>query len=195
MEDLQDEIERQLGCCMLRLQQYERLLKKMMSVMAIAGPAERLEAARDRRAAGMRGRTLGALVREFLDQHLASASSEAAPTKAEGGHPDLPYASIHITLSMSSEKEVQIRDGLAELVKLRNDLVHHLYEHFDLSSDTGRAAMAHHLESCHARIDGHYRLLHAWATQVARSQALALSVIQSPEFEQAFVHGVLPTAQ
>lgn len=190
MEDLQHEIERQLGRCMLRLQQYELLLKTMMSSMAAEGPLEELKALQDQRTAGLHRNSLGMLVREFLERHLTSP--DAARAAANNKIPDVPYASMHITFSMSPENAAQIQAGLAELVALRNDLVHHLCERFDLSSDTGRVAMAHHLESCHARIDGHYRLLHAWADRVAKCQAFASSFVQSKEFEEAFVHGIHP---
>lgn len=190
MEDWQHEIERQLGRCMLRLQQYELLLKKMLSSMATEGPMEELQLVQDQRTAALHSRSLGMLVREFLDHHLRL--SEAEPPAAKTGAPDVPYASVHVTLSASPEKAAQIQAGLAELVALRNDLVHHLCERFDLSSDTGRIAMAHHLESCHTRIEGHYRLLRAWGDRVAKCQAIASSFIQSREFEDAVVHGIHP---
>lgn len=192
MEDLQHEIERRLGRCMLRLQQYERLLKTMMSHMAVEGPMEQLEALRDERASAMHGRTLGTLVKEFVKRHLASAAAEGEPTGADSPAPDVPYASMHVTISMSPEQALQVEAGLAELVELRNNLVHHLGERFDLSSDTGRAAAMHHLESCDARIDVHYRRLHAWAAALARCQARAASFIESQQFEDAFVHGIHP---
>ena len=43
LPDLQCEVQRKLGRCMLRLQQYERLLKAMVAGMALEGPMEQLD--------------------------------------------------------------------------------------------------------------------------------------------------------
>jgi hypothetical protein len=45
-EVLQQNVQRHLGRCMLRLQQYERLLKSMVANMAVKGRFEQLQAKR-----------------------------------------------------------------------------------------------------------------------------------------------------
>jgi hypothetical protein len=62
LKALQHEVQRKLGRCMLRLQQYERLLKTMVAGMAVKGPIERFQAAQDQKLADMRTKTLGTLV-------------------------------------------------------------------------------------------------------------------------------------
>lgn len=191
MEDVQHEVERQLGRCMLRLQQYELLLKKMMSSMAVEGPLEQIEAILENRVTGMRSRTLGMLIADFVGHHLTSASPDDETDGAESGSSDVPYLRMHVAISMSHEREAQTRAGLAELVRLRNDLVHHIYEAFDLSSEAGYSALSAHLKKCHARIDDHYQALEALAVQLSKCRALASSFIQSKQFEDAFGCGIL----
>jgi hypothetical protein len=189
---LQHEVQRKLGRCMLRLQQYERLLKAMVYGMAIAGPPEQLQAMQDKQAVGMRNRTLGSLVGMFSDHHLTSADVQVGPdedTSADGRPFDASWASIRFTISMSPEWHAQTKACFVELVNRRNDLVHHLIERFDISDENGCRAASSHLDNCYERIDGHCQLLKTWATNLGESQALTLSFVQSKGFEDAFVHG------
>lgn len=192
MEEVRHEVERQLGRCMLRLQQYELLLKTMMSSMTVEGPLEQIEVVREKRAAGMHSRTLGMLIAEFVGQHLTSASADDETDGAQCGASDVPYLRMHITISMSPEREAQTKAGLAELLKLRNDLVHHLYDNFDMSSEAGWNALSAHLKQCHARIDDNYQFLKALAVRLDHCRARASSFIQSKQFEDAFVCGIHP---
>jgi hypothetical protein len=56
---------------------------------------------------------------------------------------------MRFNISMSPELHAQTKAGLAELVDLRNDLVHHLIENFDISDENGCRAASSHLDSCY----------------------------------------------
>lgn len=194
---LQHEVQRKLGRCMLRLQQYERLLKAMVAGMAIAGPPEELKAVQEGQALSIRNRTLGTLVGMFTEQHLTATSADiqVRPDEEKGANglsSNVPWASIRFTISMSPERHAQAKAGLVELVNLRNDLVHHFIERFDISDKDGCRAASLYLESCYERIDGHCQRLKTWATSLGASQALMSSFLQSKDFEDAFVHGINP---
>lgn len=190
---LQHEVQRKVGRCMLRLQQYERLLKAMVASMAVAGPPEQLDAVRDGQADNVRNKTLGTLVGMFTEQHLTTASADiqTRPDEdagANGRSSDASWASMSFTISMSPERYMQIKAGLAELVALRNDLVHHLIEKFNISTEDGCRATCSHLDSCYKRIDGHFQTLNAWAANIKDCQAQLLRFLHSETFEHAFVH-------
>jgi hypothetical protein len=196
IEIVQQEVQQKLGRCMIRLQQYERLLKAMVTTMALKGPLEQLQAVRDLQEAGARSQTLGTLVGMFTGYHLTLEPPEAETAVddigAGGELSDAGWASMRFTIAMSPERHAQTKEGLAELVALRNDLVHHLIESFDISEENGCRAASSHLDSCYEQIDGHCQLLKTWATGLAESQALASSYLQSKVFENAFVHGINP---
>ena len=192
---LQHEVQRKVGRCMLRLQQYERLLKAMVASMAVAGPPEQLDAVRDRQADNVRNRTLGALVGMFTEQHLTAASADAqvGPDEGTGANSppsDASWVSMHYTITMSPECYAQTKAGLVELVNLRNDLVHHLIERFDISDEDGCHAASLHLDSCYERIDGYLQLLKTWTAGAVKAQSLMSSFVQSKAFEDAFVDGI-----
>lgn len=56
---------------------------------------------------------------------------------------------MRFNISMPPEYRAQTKAGLAELVDLRNDLVHHLIENFDISHENGCRAACSHLDSCY----------------------------------------------
>lgn len=144
----------------------------------------------------MNGASLGRLVQKFTGELLTSRPSEGenAPGAPSAGRPsaEVAWASIRFNLSMSPEDNAHTKAGLAELLALRNDLVHHLMERFDIFDENGCRAASSHLDICREKIDGHLERLQGWATSVAQSQALALSFMQSKAFEDVFLHGINP---
>jgi len=197
LEVLQYQVQRKLGRCMLRLQQYERLLKAMVAGMAVEGLIEQLPATRARQEADASDKSLGTLVRMFTSSHLTSAPSEGVKAEAEDSSSDcqsadVAWASMRFNISMSPERYADTKAGLAELVALRNDLVHHLIERFDISDERGCRAAIAHLETCNEQIDEHCVRLKAWTMSLTASQELASSYLQSKIFEDAFVHGINP---
>ena len=193
---LQLEMQQKLGRCMLRLQQYERLLKSMVAGMALEGPFEQLQATRARQVASASDKSLGTLVRMFTGSHLTFAPSEGerepGDTSSGAQSAGVAWASMRFSISMSPERYEQTKAGLAELVALRNDLVHHLIERFDISDESGCCAAATHLDACYEQIDAHFERLKDWARSLAETQALASSFLQSKSFEDMFVHGINP---
>ena len=197
LKALQHEVQRKLGRCMLRLQQYEQLLKTMVVGMAVKGPIERFQAVQDQKLADMRTKTLGTLVGMFTGNHLTAAlpDVEAGPGDDAGTgvqSVDVAWASMRFNISMSPERYAQSKDGLAELVALRNGLIHHFLERFDIFDENGCCAAATHLDACYEQIDAHFERLKDWARSLAETQALASSFLQSKSFEDMFVHGINP---
>lgn len=191
---LQQEVQRKLGRCMLRLQQYERLLKALTGSMAVAGPPEELYAVRDRQVAEVRGRTLGVLVGAFTGSHMAVTSSGPQPEEDRmsggSGPAGMPWASIGFKIAMSPERHAQTKAGLAELAELRNELVHHLIEKFSISGEDGCRAASAYLDDCYARIDAHCRTLGSWATAVNEGRARIAALAQSKSFGDALLHAM-----
>jgi len=194
LEGMQHDIQRKLGRCMLHLQRYERLLKVMISNMALAGPPEQLQAAQERQVAGVRTKTLGTLVKLFTGEHLTKAPVDADGVLDDGTGPDpaATWVSIHSSISMSPEAYVRTKDDLAELVELRNELAHHFIERFNIFEENGCHAASMHLDSCYERIDGYYQRLKGWATSIDEAHAKMSLFVQSKTFENAIVHGINP---
>lgn len=159
LEVLQQNVQLHLGRCMLRLQQYERRLKTMVAHMTIEGPLEQLPSLRAQQEADASGKTLGTLIKMFNGSHLTPAVPEGDnpqydEVKGDGASGDAAWARMHFNIAMSPELYAQTRAGLAELVSLRNDLVHHLIDRFNISDKSGCRNAAQHLKAAISRLMG-----------------------------------------
>ena len=196
LAELQRSEQHKLGGCIWRPQQYERLLKAMVANTDLAGEPAQLQTLRDARVASVHKTTLGGLVSLFTGGYL-SAQEESAPAqepddKAPG---DKLWFSFQQRKVMSVERHAAITDELNELKDLRNELVHHLLERFDLSQlDRCEAAVAY-LDDCRATIDEHYQTLRSWAEHMDKARALVLPFMNSDAINDMFIDGIAPDGQ
>jgi hypothetical protein len=188
---LQRDAQRLLGRCILRLQQYERLAKAILAKHQIVGTAETLEQQQSDRTARVSKNTLGTSVKELFESFVVADTTGPQPADSHEllAHPaagSTAAVSIKHTLLMSEERYAQTKADVDELVKIRNDLVHHLSERFDLWSAAGCRAAADHLEATYLRIDRELHQLHDWARHIGEAVEELRSVLQ-----EAMTSGVL----
>jgi hypothetical protein len=196
LAELQRAVQLKLGGCLLRLQQYEGLLKAMVANTDLASEPARLQASHDARVASVHKTTLGGLVSLFTGGYLR-AEDEATPEgqtddKSRG---DKLWFSFQQRMAMSAERHEAITTELKELVDLRNELVHHLLERFDLGQlDRCEAAVAY-LDASRATIDRHYQTLRTCAEHMDNARALAVSFMNSDAFKDMLIDGIAPDGQ
>lgn len=187
--ELQQTVQRKLGRCMLRLQQYERLIKAIVADSELSGPPDRLLAIRDERVASTQKQTLGALVGQLTEGALSRPS--AADREFEEASPlDRAWFSMRFQVELSEQQFSDTQAALKELVSLRNELVHHFLQRFDVWDLAGCEAAERHLDDSYEIIDGHYLTLHAWAKSMIAARTGIASFIQSDAFQDALVNGI-----
>src|SRR3546814_17142543 len=96
----QREVQRLLGRCLIRIQQYERLLKAIVALQAISGTTQTLPHAIDSRRAETSDKPLGTLIGRLLGGYIIPEGvepSSGAQDSVEGTahfnlpmHPSLP---------------------------------------------------------------------------------------------------------
>jgi hypothetical protein len=196
VERAQLEMQQKLGRCVIRLQQYERLLKAMVATMSLEGHPEDLPEIRSQQAAEVSTLTLGTLVgrfkRDCLTRDRPETDATAAIVDGADTPAEVPSFKMHLTISMSSERYNQTMAALTEMKDMRNDLVHHLIERFNISEVSGCLAATSHLQDCYQTIDNHLGQLKEWADGQAKVQKLAASFMESKVFEYAFLHRISP---
>jgi hypothetical protein len=195
LDTLQQEVHRKLGQCMIRLQQYERLMKTVVAKMALEGPPGQLRANHEQQIACASTKTLGALVGAFTDSYLVPAVPEGGDPGHGGTNQGLSadgWLQIRHQLALPTERYDRVKQELAELVAMRNALVHHFLERFDLHLENDCGAAQAYLDACLEQIDGHYLELMNWARGMDESRVLIASFIQTPQFEDAICHGIWP---
>jgi hypothetical protein len=196
LAELQRAVQHKLGGCLLRLQQYEGLLKAMVADTDLAGEPAQLQALRDARVASVHKTTLGGLVSLFTGGTLR-AEDESAPAHETDDKPpgDKLWFRFQQRMAMSAERLEAITAELKELVDLRNELVHHLLERFDLGQlDRCEAAVAY-LDASRATIDRHYLTLRTWAEHMDNARAVAASFMNSDAFKDLLIDGIAPDGQ
>ncbi|MBH3441886.1 OST-HTH/LOTUS domain-containing protein [Pseudomonas luteola] len=186
--DLQRTVQRKLGRCMLQLQQYERLLKAMVAHSELSGPPERLQAIREEKVACAHKKTLGTLVGMLTESYLKLPELTDEPEQAEPI--DQVWVSFRCQIELSEKRYAETKAALKELVDLRNELVHHFLQRFDLWAVDGCVAAEAYLDESYETIDGHYLTLRDWAKSMDEARQLMVSFIQTPEYRDAVINGI-----
>ena len=140
------------------------------------------------------GKILGDAVRtltgSFLEGNLGGAVDhvEGSPDEIDGGGAQFYFKR---TVSLSAEDYQRTTDELNELVKMRNALVHHFIEQFELGDLVGCEKAVVYLGACYDEIDRQYCTIHRWGKSAEVARAVTSEFIESDEFDR-FVLGALP---
>lgn len=192
----QRSVQRMLGRCLLRLQQYERMLKALLSNSSLSGTLKTIEDARDKKAKVLGKTTLGNLVGEFVRDFLIKDNSSVSHPPDESGALLANGSDMHVLfkfgMSMSDHDHETLRVSLQELVDLRNLLVHHLIEDYDVWTVSGCVGASDFLEVSYQRIDAETHRLRSWCKSLAETRQIAADLFASPVFENMLVHGIQP---
>ena len=186
---LQREVQRLLGRCMLRLQQYERQIKVLVAHHEISGPSVDLQAIGDRRVQAVARKTLGQLVGELLGSFIIAGE----PNEAAEAVTDAPGFSYKMCVSLNEDDFARTESGLRELVELRNNLVHHFLDQHDITSPEGCRNASKAMIAAYDRIDHHLEQLRKWAQymQSAREFMAEAMAPGTPPYMVVF-HGINP---
>lgn len=189
---LQRDVQRLLGRCMLRIQQYERLMKAMLAHHELAGAVEALEGQRATRIEKLSDKSLGTLVKALFETYVVPEGFERDLLPDDKVAIDRISMAFSFRMSMAPDRWAQTKEAVEDLVAMRNDLVHHLIDRFDVWSEEGCVAAACHLEDSYGRIDGHYLELVEWAKSMEAAREVAASFSQSKAFHDLVVNGIAP---
>jgi len=190
--DLQRTVQRKLGRCMLQFQQYELLLKAIVAHSELSGTPERLQAVRDDKVACAHKKTLGSLVGMLTESYLKPPNSSDEPQQAEDEPSDRVWFSVQYQMELPEERYAETKIALKELVDLRNELVHHFLQRFNLWCLDGCIAAEIYLDESYETIDGHYLTLRQWAKSMDDARQLMVSFMQTQEYRDLVIHSIRP---
>lgn len=192
LQALQREVQRLLGRCLLRLQQYERLIKAIVAHHDIAGPAHALESIRAERIADAATKTLGTLVGYFVGSYVVTDEADNSDKVEDKAPNDVMSFRMRTSMSMSAEDYARTEADLKELVLLRNNLVHHFIDKHDLWSLDGCRGANDALLAAYTRIDEHFEQLRGWAEHMDQARRLTAEFVQSDVFYDLVANGIAP---
>lgn len=188
----QREVQRLLGRCLLRLQQYERLMKAIVAHHDISGPAHALEEIRAARVDDASTKTLGILVGRLFGSYVVTEGADTAADDTADEPVDVPHVAMRMQLILSPEDYVRTQSDLKELVRLRNNLVHHFIDQHDLWSVDGCMTARDALVAACERIGKHFEQLQGWAEHMNQARRLSAEFTQSDAFRDLIVNGIFP---
>jgi|APLow6443716910_1056828.scaffolds.fasta_scaffold24070_2 hypothetical protein len=186
----QREVQRKLGRCLIHLQQFEGLAKALWVDTEHEGYAGEFLVSQSKRKEHISDKTLGLVVKRLADSFLAPDLGRPEEEPPNDDHPEMDSTRAHFRfkrkISMSGEDYSRTTSELNALVDMRNTLVHHFIERFDLWSEQGCHDAQAHLDDCYQRIDALYSTISLWAESHQKAGEVFSAFLQSEEGRKAF---------
>jgi hypothetical protein len=190
--DLQRDVQRLLGRCLLRIQQYEQQLKALLAHHELAGPMDTLEAQHAERADRLSDKTLGTLVKALFETYVVPEGFERELLPESKTPTDRIAMAFSFRMEMEPERRSRTKAAAEELVALRNQLVHHLIEQFNVWTEDGCRDAVRHLEVSYGRIDQHLLELTEWASSMDEARVTFAEFARSSTFLDMVTNGIAP---
>jgi hypothetical protein len=121
---------------------------------------------------------------------LSEPSADSHETEVDNG--EQSWFSFRFQMELPEERYAETKAALKELVDLRNELVHHFLQRFDLWSVDGCKAAESYLDESNETIDGHYLTLRDWAKSMDEARQHMVSFMQTPEYRDFVINGIEP---
>lgn len=187
----QREVQRLLGRCLIRLQQYEYLLKAVVAFQEISGTTQTLSHAIDARRAEASDKTLGTLIGRLFGGYIVPDGDEPS-SEPEDPAEDSFHFNLRMHLSLPRDCYETLKADLRELVTLRNTLVHHFINQHDLWTVDGCLQAQDALNRTYAEIDRHFEQLRTFAEHMDQVKQATAELIRAPEFQNMLCNGIGP---
>jgi len=182
-------VQRLLGLSLLRLQEYEALLKQMLLRGHISGPPEEISKLLQKKSSSLKKKMLGELVGDLTNTVMTVENTGHFDKSYSGPSRDVAWIESHMQIVFSQERYAVLKPALKELVTLRNELVHHFIDKFDLHSLEGCIGAEEFLRKSHADIEENLALLRAWNKSLEEAQTKLTSLLGDPAFLD-FIDGI-----
>lgn len=190
--EAQREVQRKLGRNLIRIQQLEFMTKSMVAHSVMESQDRDLQGFLDKRKQDVAKKTLGQVVGDLTTDFLSLPASEEDQQQDHPVDPTKIMIRTSFRIEMSPEDYERTQQRLAELVELRNELVHHFIEIHDIWTESGCANADAYLDDCFRMIDERFEELRQFAQHQNEAQKALANFMQSDEFVDFVLHGILP---
>lgn len=187
---LQCDVERMLGRCLLRLQQYEGLIKALVAHHAFSGRVDEFERDQTRQLERTARKTLGTLVGELLGSYVVREGTD--PAEKTSAHDDDNWVRMQSGISLPAASFERFEKDIGDLVNLRNILVHHFIEQHDLNTREGCLEATNALNAAYEQTSTCLRQLQEFAEDTAKARKMLSEFLQTQEFRDWLVKKTAP---
>lgn len=190
--EIQLDVQRLLGRCMVRIQQYEIALKSLLVHHEIAGPVETLEGQIEKRTEELSGETLGTLKKKLFKSFVVPEGFERELLPEDKTPTDRISVAHSFRMTLYPEQWAQTKSSIDEFVALRNELVHHFLSRFNIWEKQGCLDAMAYLEDSYLRIDARFQELRAWMMAMHEAGEAVASFVKSQAHHDWLVNGINP---
>ena len=190
--EMQRDVQRLLGRCMVRIQQYEIALKSLLVHHEIAGPVETLAGQIEKRAEELSVKTLGALKEKLFETFVVPEGFERELLPEDKTPSDRISVAHSFRMTLYPEQWAQTKSSIDEFVVLRNELVHHFLSRFNIWEEQGCMEAMAYLEESYLRIDARFQELRAWMMAMQKAGEAMASFAKSATYHDWLVNGINP---
>lgn len=190
--DVQREVQRKLGRNLLRIQQLEVMVKAMVAHSVVESQSGNMHSFLDKRKNEVAKKTLGQVVGDLTTDLLSLRVSEEDQQQDHPGDPTKIWFRTSFRIEMSPEDHQRTQQRLAELVDLRNDMVHHFIEIHDIWTEEGCVQADAYLDDCFRLIDERFEELRKIAQHQDDVRKDMANFMRSPDFMEFVMHGIFP---
>ena len=190
----QPRVQALFGRCLLRLQQYELLMKRLLANQSVTTSASGVVPTDPKFARDILTSTLGLLARQFFETFVvvAGTADGASHITPSDDPPTEVMFRTTVCLEMSLEAYESAKKSVADLVELRNTLTHHFIELFDLWSEPGCEKASEYLTTSCERIGQDLEQLRGWAKAMDEARRHWAELLQSDAAQDFIVDGIAP---
>jgi hypothetical protein len=186
------EVQRKLGRNLIRIQQLELMAKSMAAHSVVESQSGDIHGFLDKRKQDVAKKTLGQVVGDLTTDLFLLPASEEDQQQDHSVDPTNISIRTSFRIEMSPEDHQRTQQRLTELVKLRNELVHHFIEIRDIWTESGCANADSYLDDCYRMIDERFEELRQIAQHQNELQKEMANFMQSDGFMDFVLHGILP---
>lgn len=191
--EVQQQVQRHLGRCLMRIQQYEHIAKALTAHADIAGPANELLTIQGKRIEKSATASLGTLVKgegtAFTNLRTLFTADEQRqdPLDKLNRPADQAAFAFSFRVPLPPEDYAAMVRELDAFVALRNRLIHHFMDDFDIFSDEGCSKALLHLHDAYAEIDKQFNILFGHAKNIEEMRQEVAAYMQTPEFRAKLI--------
>jgi type I site-specific restriction-modification system R (restriction) subunit len=191
---LNREVQRKFGRNLLWLQQCELLMKTLATEQEFVTSADAPQDIKAKNRELVSKKTMGQVVGDLTENYLriGSASSKLDDDYDPPANVTLPLIRTTIHIEFSEDDFKRTEQKLADLVDLRNELVHHFLERFDLLSEDGCQAADTYLDESLRQIETNHEELRGWMNHSRSTRILMANLMNTAEFAALIMDGILP---
>lgn len=184
---IRDEVFQKIGRNLVNFQRIELMLKHLIANGQVSGHMSEFKKNQEKKIEGVKKKTLGTLVGEFVETSFQPSDTSPEPTAKLKE----PYISFSFSVEADADFYESKKRELKSLVDDRNDLIHHLLPRFNTESIDSCLEIRDYLDQQRERLIPEYEYLQSTIESLEEIKKVQAAFFSSDEGKKAIKIGLL----